>query len=917
MHHSSISRQRLQHLSKEELLEIILQTDTHVSREELYEEWAVYQKIFDESTDALFLTHPDNYKIQLCNKRALEMFGFHSKEELLGKVGAGFRRYVGEVTDEDELQENNHQIEYRSRKGHTFWGLRKVTRIQIRDKTYRLVRITDITSQKEQEKKSLYYDKLYQSVINTQQEMVCHFKPDTTVTFANEAYARNLGMSSEELIGKKFLELIPEKDHHWIMQRLCETAEKGQPNTNKHIVEAGDGAYYWHQWTDIPIFDENGKLVEFQAVGQDISSRVRMEQRIKEGEEKFRTLVMTVPVGIFLTDEQGNCNWINRQLEQMFQISFQQALADGLYQRILDEDKDQIMGIFKGGIGSDTVPYSREGRYQLDDKIRWARFTLTPLRNESQEIKGFVGIVEDFTERKDYEETLLDTQSELKSAMKAKDDFLSVMSHEIRTPLNSIIGLTQLMADSSSDNDHQEVLKTLQYSSSQLLTLVNDILDFSKLRAGKLKLEHIPFDLKELLYQAVSLFQNQADLKNIELVCQIEEDLPVFIHGDPTRLGQVLNNLLSNAIKFTEEGQVKLDVKKTKEGSLLIEVEDSGIGMTKEEEMKVFKAFIQANSSTNRKYGGTGLGLTITEKLVKLQQGTVNFRSKSGEGSIFTVVLPLYPAKEPAKYNNNQLTDLSKLKQLKMLYVEDVVPNQFLMKNLCQRWGTSLEVVSSGEEAIAKLKADTYFDIILMDIMMPGMDGYQTTQRIRQMAGEYYQKVPIVALTASVSNRETQMYKKYGLNDFVEKPLNSQVLIQKILESTHMSIKRSAPAVPPTDDKESKNMFTLLREYHEQHPDEFLEMLRCSAEGIRKYQSVLLDTLRKREIDQYRQQVHKVVSYVMLLENKAYVKRLRDSVQMLEEGKDEIKIGRGVKVVLSEILEDVESMVQKSKNLLK
>lgn len=916
MQNLSISRQRLQHLSKEDLIDIILKKEEDAYQEKVAEEWAIYQKIFDESTDALFLTDTRTHKILLCNKRAVEIFGLKSKDELLGGVGTIFRLHKADDPKGPDFLEGNEEVEYKSRKGYSFWGLKKVSKIQIKDRIYRLVRITDITHQKEQERKQDYTDRLYQSIVNTQQEMVCRFKPDSTIIFVNKAYARNLGKSPEELMGVKFLELVPKDEHKWIMEGLQKTAREGKPRTNEHIVKAEDGTYRWHQWTDIPIYNENGELIEFQAVGLDISSRVRMEKRFKESEEKFRTLVMSVPVGIFLTDERGNCNWVNRQLEQMFRISFQEALVDGLYQHILEEDKEKIMSLWKDNPHQELTPLSTEGRYYLGQEIRWARFSLTPLRTDQQQVMGFVGIVEDFTERKRYEEALLNTQSELEEAVKAKDEFLSVMSHEIRTPLNSIIGLTQLLADDRKNTEDYEMVKTVQYSSNQLLTLVNDILDFSKIRAGKLKLEHISFDLRELLYQSVGLFQNQVRMKDIELSYEIDPDLPQYVKGDPTRLGQVLNNLLSNAIKFTSEGHVKLTARKRNHESLLIEVADTGVGMREDEQLKVFKAFTQANSSTNRKFGGTGLGLTITEKLVKLQEGSINFKSKYGEGSVFTVLLPLHPSQKANHKKKGADTDLRQLSLIRMLYVEDVDANQILMRNLCQRWGIQLEMASSGEEALAKLKTHASFHIILMDIMMPGLDGYQTSQMIRQMKGDFYQKVPIVALTASVSNREANKYLQYGMNDFVEKPVNSQVLLQKILDNVNI-IADSKPDRSLSSGRSNKNMFSLLREYHEQNPEEYVEMLQTNEANIRKYRQKLMDALKDGDIKLYRQLAHKLTNLIMLFEDHQSVNILRESVDKLEKGEDRKVLEYQLNSAFSGISENMRHMAQKSKNLLK
>ena len=916
MQNRSAFSEYLKKLSKEELIAYILQPDAQNALTGVPDEWTIYQKIFDESTDALFLTKKDSLKIVLCNACAVRMFELDSKEDFLGNIGSYFRLNPEDKNPDDYMQEGNQEIEYKSKKGRVFWGLKQVKKIEINHSIYRLVRITDITRQKEQEKSRLHSEKLYRSIVDTQQEMVCRFKPDTTLTFINKAYCRNLGKSPEALIGRKFLELIPEKEHKFLMSRLQKVAAEGKPQTNSHIVQLSNGKILWHQWTDVPIYDEQGNLLEFQAVGLDISSQVEIEKSFRESEEKFRALVMAVPVGIFITDEEGNCNWINRQMEQMCQLDFQEALGDGFYKNMLNEDREKLKHFWKSDLAKEQKPFKTACRYQLNNEIRWASISLNPLHAEDQEIAGYVGIVNDFTERKRHEELLINAKSELEKALKAKDEFLSVVSHEIRTPLNSIIGLSHLIEDMVKTPELSDIVDTLQFSSNHLLTMVNDILDFSKIRSGKLQLEYIPFDLKELARQTINMFQSKARDKNISLTQEIDPAIPEFVMGDPSRVGQILNNLISNAVKFTNEGHVILKVGKKDESCLYFFVEDSGIGMKEEEQQKIFEAFTQAGLNTNRKYGGTGLGLTITEKLVMLQNGNISVVSEPGKGTVFTVHLPLETVPQDVAPKANKPVSRDQVKNLSVLYVEDVVPNQLLMKGYCQRWEVKLDIASSGEEALQKLRKHPAYDLILMDIMMPGMDGYETARKIRNMEGDFYQHIPIIAVTASVSNKAARKYLQYGMNEFVEKPINPEELFQKMLSQSGRSEHYNLPKTTVSD-RAGKNMFSLLQEYHEQNPQAQAELLKSTEYHFYEYRQQLMRALEKRQLSMYRQISHKLINLLMLYQENDFVVFLQRSVVQLREEREVDKLEQELKSRFTVFFRKLEQMSVKSKNLLK
>ncbi|WPP51636.1 PAS domain S-box protein [Catalinimonas niigatensis] len=1168
---SDYSYDMLHQFSKEQLMNIILSQDNKRIDVPGGEASLIYQKIFDESPDALMLIHSESQQIVMCNARAVKMFGLNEKDELLGGYEYLFHKESSTKNSPKQLEEDKVEVEYIGKKKSAFWGLKETQQIKVGQNQYWLITITDITAKKEaeqalalerarlkmliehtddlvwsidknlcvtefnreaykvansfagihlklnhsvfssgknpetqkeitwkkyfsrvlsgekftvqyvfskeyqdcyyefhfhpiyhngqeivgatifgrdiserkqQEEKLKYTENLYKSVVNTQHEMICRFQPDTTISFVNHACVRHLGKPTDRLIGKKFLELIPVKEHQQFVKGLRKIAKEGKPSTNKYIVESPEGKRYWHHWTIIPVYNHEGILAEFQAAGLDITSKMMAEQKMRASEEKFRTLVLAAPVGIFLTNKQGYCTWTNKKLQEIGDFRFEEALGDGIFQSLHHEDKELILKLWKKSKQNEALFHERmECRYLLKSgEVKWIFVTFTPLMSEDQRVIGFVGIVEDVTDRKqseillkerevkykylfennpnplilldavtnvildvneaaiqkygytragfiglhlhhlqhkddineylshrkhvkmeplsnifhavcrhktkegkiiyvnihahvyeqdgskkelilinditkrkEYEDELIGTKSELEKALQIKDEFLSVMSHEIRTPLNAIIGLSHLLKQQDHLSAQEETLQTIGFSADHLLTLVNDILDFSKLQAGKLKLEDIAYNLHELARQTIKLFQIHARDKQIDLILEIDEQLPAQIMGDPTRISQILNNLLSNAVKFTDKGSITLNLSKKSINQLRIKVKDSGIGMTKEEQSQIFEAFTQANSSTSRKYGGTGLGLTITKKLVNLQGGDLRLKSKPGAGTTFIIDLPLTRA-APALCTGKKVNiSEEKLKGLHILYVEDVLPNQFLMKGFCSHWGVHLDIASDGEEAMEILKTSQQYDLILMDIMMPGMDGYETSQQIRKVQGPYYKTVPIIAVTASVSNKEVKKYLQYGMSDFIEKPIKPQELIQKIISS--LSPQQASPSTG--EDHAQKNMFTLLEEYHAQNPKEYVTLLETSQNYIHYYRELLLDALKKNRIEDYVQQSHKLINLLMHFKQDAFIELLRKSTTRINRKGSYLSLKRELDEAFEKTFSHIRSQVLKSKNLLK
>lgn len=399
----------------------------------------------------------------------------------------------------------------------------------------------------------------------------------------------------------------------------------------------------------------------------------------------------------------------------------------------------------------------------------------------------YIGTIQDIDRRKQVEHELVEAKKLAEESGKIKEQFLANMSHEIRTPLNAIIGFSNLLLTSQSnfnDTDRNSI-KAIHSASEHLLAIINDILDVSKIESGKLVFEHMDFSLPELVNGVFDLFKLKSDQKSIDLICKIEEDVPIHLSGDPVRLNQVLVNLISNSLKFTDKGYVKLyisiDLQSEDEVSIQFTVEDSGIGIPANKLESIFESFTQASNDTTRVYGGTGLGLTIVKNLVELQRGEISVNSKLKEGTIFRVKLPFKRLKKEYKKKDisNGIDPDTYPKNLKVLMAEDNELNQVLSKSIFQKIGWDLDIADNGRIAWEKLQKNTY-DLILMDVQMPEMDGYQTTQKIRNELTPPFSEIPIIAITAHSLQSELKKCMDAGMNDYISKPFKVKDLIEKI-----------------------------------------------------------------------------------------------------------------------------------------
>ncbi|MDP5172593.1 MAG: ATP-binding protein [Bacteroidia bacterium] len=436
---------------------------------------------------------------------------------------------------------------------------------------------------------------------------------------------------------------------------------------------------------------------------------------------------------------------------------------------------------------------SWEDQYTLPDgNEQVISRTLLPVFDEIGNFAYVIGVGTDITKRWLAEKQTQLAMEQAHKASQAKGDFLSIMSHEIRTPMNAVIAMSEWLTAENPREDQREPLEILKFSGENLLVLINDILDFSKIDAGKVDFEKIPTDLELLIRRILTAHKEVAQEKGLELSLIISPELKHFVGTDPTRLSQIFNNFVSNAVKFTQHGKVEIHLQlqySPDEQSLQVEVEirDTGIGISEEKLEAIFDPFSQAESSTTRKYGGTGLGLAITRRLINLMGSEIHISSELGKGTTFSfgLQLPVMGLLAENESNKPQFREqVEMLTGLRVLAVEDHLVNGKILIKFLQKWNITASLAESGKEAIELIEGGWNPDIILMDLQMPEMDGYETTRLIREIGGRYAH-IPILALSANALNDVEKEVISAGMNGFIPKPFRPSSLFKALEENFH------------------------------------------------------------------------------------------------------------------------------------
>jgi PAS domain S-box-containing protein len=527
---------------------------------------------------------------------------------------------------------------------------------------------------------------------------------------------------------------------------------------------------------------------ELSSVALSINSMLdsfQLSQNLKDrAEERHRAFMNHIPAIASITDEDGRYVYVNQPLSDTFNIRSEGLLG-------------MTIGDWMPDAAESNKVHDREvlacgGTMQFDDVLRnpdgkvrhWLSFKFPLNAPDGRRLIGTVAI--DITARKEWEVQIQEAREEAEKANRAKSQFLANMSHEIRTPLNGIIGMTDLALDTGLNSEQREYMETVKFSADSLLTLINDILDFSKIEAGRVDLEAVDFDLRDNVETTLKTLAVRAHQKGLDLHCEVDDGVPDMVSGDSSRLRQIVLNLVGNALKFTEKGEVKVSVQ-TEAGdpkgpNLHFTVSDTGIGIPPEKHSVIFRAFSQADSSTTRKYGGTGLGLTISTRLVDMMGGKMWVESEVGKGSRFHFTLRLPPVEARHAQNPYELS-LQTLQGVKVLVVDDSVSNRRIMHGILRRWGMNITLAEGGDQALEELsvastEAKPYI-LILTDLQMPEMDGFSLVEKIRQR--KELSGVAIMMFSSAGQRGDGARCQELGVYAYLLKPIRQSELRGAIL----------------------------------------------------------------------------------------------------------------------------------------
>ena len=616
------------------------------------------------------------------------------------------------------------------------------------------------------------------------------------IQFVNPGGQKMFGYELEEMRGKNISTLMPEPystEHDGYLHRYQQTGEA-------HIIGIGREVFGLRKdGTIIPIHLSVGEIdlqgnKAFIGIVVDMTNQKATEATLALSEERATLAQRFANIGYWdWTISTGDLYWSER-IAPMF--GYETGKVETTYENFLaaihPDDRDLVSNAVNDSVANGAL-YEIEHRVVWPDgTTRWLLERGDVTRDAENNPIRMLGVVQDITDRKKLEEDLRQAKEKAETGAKVKSTFLANMSHEIRTPMNSVIGFIDLALEYSSlPGSVYEHLETAQRSAKGLLSLINDILDISKLEAGKLEIENKLFFLPEFLKETIQTFSVRAKSKNLKLNLDIEPALNQCIVGDSTRLRQVLNNLIGNSIKFTEDGSVTVKVRLTPEKNIQMSIMDTGIGMTQNQLEHIFDSFTQADQSTARRFGGTGLGTTISKQLVRLMHGELWAESKVQEGSIFHFTIP-YQAPDCAsecspdceqRSSSGEYLHADLKRKFNILLAEDIEANVALACIRLEQQDSSVKVASNGKEVFQMYKEGN-FDLILMDIQMPVMDGIEATTLIREMEEGTGRHIPIIALTASVMREEQEACYKAGVDAIVAKPIDFSDLFAVIEESS-------------------------------------------------------------------------------------------------------------------------------------
>lgn len=644
------------------------------------------------------------------------------------------------------------------------------------------------------------------AIIETAADAIVMINTKGIVQEFNITAEKMFGWKAKEIIGKNVNILMPnpyQSEHDGYLSNYLKTG-------NAKIIGVGreteairkDGSIF-----PIRLAIGHTKLPQddiFVGLISDITERVIIEKALKSNEEQMQSFIQNIPGVVYrcLVDEYWTTVFMSDSIQNLSGYpagDFLEPNRKRTFSEIIHpEDRIHVSNIIQNAIDTSDTFVLNYRIIQKSGEIRWVLEYGGLVFDEEKKVKFLDGVILDNTDRRMIEEALIESKEKAEMAAITKTTFLANMSHEIRTPMNAIIGFTEVLLAGELYGNQKKQLETVKNSAKSLLRLLNDVLNSAKLDRGAVELEIIDFSLLSLVDQVCSAMGIEAKRKGLQFQYSLAENLEEYYKGDSLRIRQILTNLLGNAIKFTKEGFIQLSIT-TKEEEVLFHIQDSGIGIAPDRLEKIFDPFTQADVSMSRKFGGTGLGTTISKQLVELMKGKIWVESELGAGTHFFVSLPLEKGNTILEFNEKIQFDLP---SMDILIVDDVKQNVELIELLMTSNGHKVEIARNGREALEFFKSKK-FDLVLMDIQMPEMDGLEATRQIRAFEKSSSIRTPIIALSASVFEEDKVSAKNAGMDGFVSKPIDIHDLFFEIKKLIQGSLVKSAPMNTKVNPKEA------------------------------------------------------------------------------------------------------------------
>ncbi len=830
-----------------------------------------YKMLFEQSSDGLFVHDTDGW-IKDVNRTACRMLGY----DIQGLIGRNVKDLSPDVEMEDVKQafeviksEKSSYLETTLIKKDKSWIQVSIKSTMFDpEKELILGMVRDITQKKQRE---IELRKLY-TAVQQGPALVAITDLKGNIEYVNWKFQEMTGYAFEEVQGQNPRLLKSGEHSEAFYEELWQTITSANEWEGEIHNKKKNGELYWENASISPVLNKQSKIVKYVKVAQDITEHKKAEQTLSENRNVLNTIINNVPGYLHVVNREqriviANKNWLSTAKNK---FDRPEEVNDKLcYKVFMNRDEPcegcRIKEVFEIGEGIAVTSPPKHPIEQVTGKS--LKVLTAPIKGKNDDFIGVVEYAFDITELKE-------ARIKAQEASKAKSNFLASMSHEIRTPLNGVIGFADMLRKTEMNELQTHYLENVNNSANALLDIINDILDFSKIESGKMALNPEPANIIELLENTLKVIKPKAEERNIELSLTKSERIPRFVKIDSVRLRQIATNLLSNAVKFTENGEIELKAElnsineETGKANINFSVRDTGIGISKKAQKKIFESFSQADPSTTKRFGGTGLGLNITNKLLEMMGSRLELESEEGKGSLFRFTLELektetVETERTVNEDKNRQLDQTEQKismasgePIKVLIAEDNELNMELTEIIVNDMVDNAVIIkaNNGREAIKQHKTHSP-DIILMDVQMPEMSGYEATKQIRASYDEKNQSTFIIALTAATVKGEKEKALKAGMDEYLTKPLAVQALKQALLKNNHLRSKNQIPA-------EEK----VLQHFHKAFLHKILKnkqpvidrIMKTGKKSLYESEKALKDSFEKQDQESIKTQAHKL-----------------------------------------------------------